>query len=83
MNQMVLLGKDMIFPYWWGITERESICRAGAEGFDPETRKDILDVQTSGTWSITYWSHSWNQEGGHEEGRLSAMASRNGFSGTQ
>ncbi|KAF6221148.1 hypothetical protein HO133_002002 [Letharia lupina] len=75
MHQLVLLGKEMIFPYWWGEKELEGVCKAGEEGFDPETCKDVLDVQALGSWSITYWSHSWDQEGGHDEGHLSAMGS--------
>lgn len=75
MHQMVLLGREMIFPYWWGEKRLESVCRAGVEGFDPETCKDILDVQALDSWSITYWSHSWKQEGGHDEKQLSAMES--------
>lgn len=75
IHQMVLLGEEMIFPYWWGEKELESVCRAGVENFDPETCKDILDVQSLGSWSITYWSHSWDQDGGHDEGHLSAMES--------
>ena len=80
-HEMVLLGKETIFPYWWGEKDLESVCRAGAEGFDPETCKDILDVQALGSWSVTYWSHSWNKEGGHDEGHLSAMESWIGLSG--
>ena len=81
MHQMVLLGKETIFPYWWGEKELESVCRAGVEGFDPETCKDVLDVQALGSCSITYWSHSWNQEGGHDKGHLSAMEENIGSSG--
>lgn len=73
MHQLVLLDKKTIYPYWWGEKELESVCRAGAEGFDPETCKDVLNVQALSSWSITYWSHSWNQEGGHDEGHLRAM----------
>lgn len=81
MHQMVLLEREMIFPYWWGEKRLESVCRAGVEGFDPETCKDVLDVQALSSWSITYWSHSWKQEGGHDEGQLSAMESWIGSSG--
>ena len=80
-HEVVLLGKDVIFPYWWGEKDLESVCRAGAEGFDPETCKDVLDVRALGSCSVTYWSHSWNMEGGHDEGHLSAMESWIGLSG--
>ncbi|CAD6591279.1 MAG: hypothetical protein ASARMPRED_005292 [Alectoria sarmentosa] len=81
MHQMVLLGREMIFPYWWGEKRLHSVCKAGAEGFDPETCKDVLDVQALSSWSITYWSHSWKQEGGHDEGQLSALENWIGFPG--
>lgn len=81
INQLVLLEKEMIFPFWWGEKELESVCKAGTEGFDPETCKDVLNVQALGSHSITYWSHSWNEEGGHDKGHLSAMESWMGFSG--
>lgn len=79
-HQLVLLRKELIFPYWWGEKELENVCRAGVRGFDPETCKDVLDVQALSSWSITYWSHSWNQEGGHDKGHLSAMESWTRFS---
>ena len=82
-HQVVVLGHDLIFPYWWGEKELESVCRAGIASFDPETCKDVLDVQALGSWSITYWSHSWDKESGHDEGHLSAMESRVGFSGSK
>ena len=79
-HQLRLLDNHAIFPYWWGQRELEMVCRAGVEGFDPETCKDVLDVQVLGTWSITYWSHSWKKEGGHDKGHLSAMGGRFGRS---
>lgn len=72
-HRLVLLEQQTIFPYWWGEKALESVCRAGVEGFDPETCKDVLDVEAMGSWSITYWSHSWDQEGGHDKEHLSAM----------
>ena len=72
-HQLLLLEREMIFPYWWGAKELWGVCKAGVEGFDPEMCKDVLDVEELRSWSITYWSHSWNEEGGHDKGQLSAM----------
>lgn len=81
INQLVLPEKEVIFPFWWGEKELESVCKAGIEGFDPETCQDVLNLQALGSRSITYWSHSWNEEGGHDKGHLSAMESWMGVSG--
>ena len=72
-HRLTLLNNEMIFPYWWGDRKLENVCRAGVKSFDPETCKDVLDVQALGSWSITYWSHSWSKEGGHDQEQLSAM----------
>ena len=72
-HQLKLLNHQAIFPYWWGEKELGIVCKAGVEEFDPETCKDVLDVQALGSWSITYWSHSWSEEGGHDTGHLNAM----------
>ena len=72
-SQLLLLEHEMIFPYWWGAKELEGVCKAGVESFDPETCKDVLDVDGLESWSITYWSHSWSEEEGHDKGQLSAM----------
>ena len=44
------------------------------ESFDPKTCKDVLDVDELKSWSITYWSHSWNEEKSHDKGQLSAIS---------
>ncbi len=75
---LVVLGHEAIFPYWWGERELEGVCRAGSEGFDSETCKDVLGVEAKGSWSITYWSHSWKEEGGHDEGYLGRVRRRLG-----
>ena len=71
-HRLLLLEHEMIFPYWWGAKELEGVCKAGVDTFDPETCKDVLLVDELKGWSITYWSHSWNEKG-HEKGQLSAM----------
>ena len=72
-HRLLLLEPEVIFPYWWGAKELEGVCKAGVESFDPETCKDVLNVDELKSWSITYWSHSWNEEKGHDKGQLSAM----------
>ena len=72
-HRLLLLEHEMIFPYWWGAKDLEGVCKDGVESLDPETCKDILDVDELKSWSITYWSHSWNEEKGHDKGQLSAL----------
>ena len=74
-HRMILLNNELIFPYWWGDRKLEIVCRAGVSSFDPETCKDVLDVRALGSWSVTYWSHSWSKGGGHDQEQLGAMKS--------
>ena len=63
----------MVFQDWRGDRNLENVCSVGVKDIDPETCKNVLDVQARGSWSITYWSHSWSKEGGYDQEQLSAM----------
>lgn len=68
VDELVLLPKEIIYPYWWGTRELEGVCRAGSEGFDAESCKDFVGAAEKGSWSITYWSHSWGVDKGMGDG---------------
>ena len=56
----------MVYPYSW---QRDGdaysdLCLVGEEGFNSSRCKDVLGVRGWGSWSLTYWGHSWNQGGG-------------------
>ncbi|KAG8532492.1 uncharacterized protein KY384_002369 [Bacidia gigantensis] len=60
-----------IYPYSWqrdGDPYKE-YCLVGQNAFNSTRCKEVVGTQAWGSWSITYWSHSWDNEGGqHLEG---------------
>ena len=49
-----------VFPFNWADIPMRRVCFAGQPKFDAETCKDVLDTERSGSYSISYFSHSWD-----------------------
>jgi len=63
-----------IYGYNWmeaGIAFKE-LCFVSTPSFDAEKCKYHLGLDRWGSHSISYWSHSWTQDG-HDENRMNAM----------
>ena len=74
-----------IYPYSWGEEGRAYIdyCWQRHKTFDDEKCKSLLGTEHWGSHAITYWSHSWGEDGkGHDPGELGMVDSTwigNGF----
>ena len=64
-EQVLVLPFWTVYPFSW---QRDgdgvrTLCSADEqrerEGFDPQGCKDALRVVEWGSWSVTYWGHSW------------------------
>ncbi|KAL9630835.1 MAG: hypothetical protein Q9164_006217 [Protoblastenia rupestris] len=71
LEELEILPFWMIYPYSWqrdGDAYRAH-CLVGQELFNSTRCKEVLSVRAWGSWSITYWSHSWDASGSqHLEG---------------
>lgn len=72
-HSLEVLPHTDLYAYWWGAERLRRICLASDPGFDPETCKDVLDVQGLGSYSISYWSHSWDADKGHKQESMDAI----------
>ena len=79
-HSIKLLAPEIIYPFAWSMPEsdpRRKYCLMadGGEDFDRERCKDELMVRENGSYSITYWTHTWStwNEGGHIESNLKAV----------
>ncbi|KAL9105086.1 MAG: hypothetical protein Q9163_000004 [Psora crenata] len=92
LESLEILPFWMVYPYSWqrdGDAYR-NYCLIGQVEFDATRCKEVLSVQAWGSWSVTYWSHSWDASGaqhlealeeegqGKEEDAGEAMAGKNG-----
>ena len=73
LDTMEVLPFWAIYPYSW---QRDGdpfkkYCLVGQENFDSKRCKDVVGTEAWGSWSITYWSHSWDTNGGHHVEGLS------------
>lgn len=73
LQTLEILPDWEIFPYSWDREELRRVCLASDPRFDAASCKDVLDVDGLGSYSITYWSHTWHAEDGHEQKMLEAM----------
>ena len=67
-EELVILPFWAIYPFSW---QRDgdaykAHCLVGQERFDAARCKEVIGVKAWGSWSVTYWSHSWNQNGQQE-----------------
>ena len=67
-EELVILPFWAIYPFSW---QRDGDaykphCLVGQESFDAARCKEVIGVEAWGSWSVTYWSHSWNQNGNQE-----------------
>jgi hypothetical protein len=64
-----VLPAHYIYPYSWardGDMFRE-FCWAATASFDAQRCKDLVAVEHWPSYTVTYWSHTWNWEGPNEE----------------
>lgn len=64
-EELVILPFWAIYPFSW---QRDGDaykphCLVGQESFDAARCKEVIGVEAWGSWSVTYWSHSWSQGG--------------------
>jgi inositol phosphorylceramide mannosyltransferase catalytic subunit len=68
-HSLTVLPSEIIYPYAWTVplnSRERDICSLQRQTFDAERCKDELMVREHGAYAITYWSHSWSQEGPYE-----------------
>ena len=71
-ESLTLLPFQYIYPYSWqrdGDAFR-ALCTLNSPHFNAEKCKGVLGVKTWGSCSITYWSHSWDANGGQDQGKF-------------
>lgn len=63
-ERLLMLPFWTVYPFSWQRDGKgfEEICSVEKEGFDAERCKRELDVERWGSWSLTYWGHSWGYE---------------------
>ena len=59
-QSLEVLAPLNIFPFNWADVPLRRVCWAGQPKFDAETCKDVLDVERLGSYSISYFGHSWD-----------------------
>ncbi|KAL7940782.1 glycosyltransferase family 32 protein [Trichoderma barbatum] len=64
MDKIILLPDGLIYPFNWNEGEElRSICSAEKDSFDESQCKESLNVDSKGSISITYWSHTHRGKG--------------------
>ena len=56
------MAPGLVFPYSWFDLNSWEPCATRAEGFDPIACQKKVDPDGN-AFSITYWSHSWADDG--------------------
>jgi hypothetical protein len=73
--------ETMVLPFWYifpyshsrdGDAFRE-VCWVNRGGFNATRCKDLIGVDHWPSYSITYWSHTWTEEGHSEHGMSSVQ----------
>lgn len=59
-QSLEVLSPLWVFPFNWANVPLRPACWAGGKKFDAETCKDLLDVERKGSYSISYFGHSWD-----------------------
>jgi hypothetical protein len=63
-NKIIVLPDSMIYPFNWDTGEEvRSLCSAEKETFNETQCKEVLEVDSKGGISITYWSHTHRGKG--------------------
>jgi len=67
-HKVILLNETLIYPYSWYKDGRpfKYICEFNEFGFDPLKCQEMLKTKEHGSYTITYWSHSWTRTGHHD-----------------
>jgi hypothetical protein len=74
-HEVVVLPFHHIYPYSWdrdGSFVRD-VCWSLSNGFNETRCKELLAVDRWHSTAITYWSHSWNDDG-HNTGNLDKVS---------
>lgn len=67
-EKVILLPDNLIYPFNWNTgQEIRSICSAEQDSFNESLCKETLNVDTKGSISITYWSHTHRGKGSDNE----------------
>lgn len=78
IETLVVLPFWAIYPYSWqrdGDAYKDH-CLVGQSKFNASRCKQVIGVRAWGTWSVTYWSHSWSQFGGENVDNLMSEAQK-------
>ena len=59
-QSLEVLAPSCVFPFNWANVSTRSVCWAGQSKFDAKVCKDLLEVEKRGSYSISYFSHSWD-----------------------
>lgn len=59
-QSLEVLEPSLIFPFNWANLSTRSVCWGGESTFAAETCKALLRVDERGSYSISYFSHSWD-----------------------
>jgi hypothetical protein len=61
---IVLLPNHWVYPFNWNEGDAlRAICSVEQESFDSQRCKEVLEVGSRGSMSITYWSHTHRGKG--------------------
>ena len=78
-NQEVLniLPFWMVYPFSWQRDgdAYQNYCLVGRDAFNSTRCKEVLALEAWGSWSITYWSHSWSAGGDNDASKLEKTSS--------
>ncbi|PRP85922.1 hypothetical protein PROFUN_06044 [Planoprotostelium fungivorum] len=61
-HSLALLNYFVVFPYHWNLEEKNPVkkaCSLKSSEFDTKVCKERLDLEKMGSFSLTYWTHSW------------------------
>ena len=64
-----VLPPQYIYPYSWYVDGEKyrDYCWSTLRSFDAQRCKDMVGVERWPSWTITYWSHTWDGEGPNKE----------------
>jgi hypothetical protein len=74
-----VLPSHYIYPYSWGRDGDvfREFCSAERESFDAERCKNLIAVDHWPSYTITYWSHTWEWKG-HNENNIKKLEEMKG-----
>jgi inositol phosphorylceramide mannosyltransferase catalytic subunit len=75
-HEVVLLPPHYVYPYTWDQDRFEFTpwCSAQSPNFNATKCKELTNVDRLGSYSITYWSHTWTRRG-HNDDSIAKVSS--------